>query len=114
MHFRTLILALTLSTLFGSGCQLKRTENKHEEDEKFSERDQMEKAMEQEFTMTVDPKLGYIPKERMVTALNYERRLIALRGSGINSFTWQERGPNNIAGRTRAVLIDSRDATGNT
>ncbi|MGZ4012278.1 MAG: WD40/YVTN/BNR-like repeat-containing protein, partial [Flavisolibacter sp.] len=114
MHFRTLILALTLSTLFGTGCQLKKSENKSEEEETVSERDQMEKAMEQEFMMTVDPVLGYIPKERMITALNYERRLIALRGSGINAFTWQERGPNNIAGRTRAILIDSRDATGNT
>jgi len=114
MHFRTLILALTISTLFGTGCQLKTTEDKSEEGETVSERDQMEKAMEQEFTMTVDPKLGYIPKERLIAALNYEKRLMALRGSGVNAFTWQERGPNNIAGRTRAVLIDSRDATGNT
>ena len=102
MHFRTLILALTLSTLFGTGCHLKKTENKSEEEEKVSERDEMEKAMEQEFMMTVDPALGNVPKERLITALNYERELQKrMRGQAI---TWQERGPSNFAGRTRAFL----------
>ena len=27
---------------------------------------------------------------------------------------WQERGPNNIGGRTRGILVDRNDATGNT
>jgi hypothetical protein len=30
------------------------------------------------------------------------------------AFTWGERGPRNIGGRTRAMIIDKRDATGNT
>jgi hypothetical protein len=98
-----------------TACKLKESERESEhEEEAYSERDEMEKAMEQEFMMTVDPALGYIPKERLVTALNYQKRLIAARGSGVNAISWQERGPNNIAGRTRAILIDSRDATGNT
>jgi hypothetical protein len=114
MHIKTLILALSVTTLFATGCVLKETESKLEDGETFSERDEMEKAMEQEFMMTVDPALGYIPKERLITAIKYERRLIAARGSGTNAFAWQERGPNNIAGRTRAVIIDARDITGNT
>jgi hypothetical protein len=114
MHIKTLILALSVSTLFATGCVLKKTESKSENEETFSERDEMEKAMEQEFMMTVDPALGYIPKERLITAIKYERKLIAARGSGTNAFTWQERGPNNISGRTRAVIIDARDNTGNT
>ncbi len=35
------------------------------------------------------------------------------RSGGLN-LQWQELGPNNIGGRTRAIVIDNRDATGNT
>jgi hypothetical protein len=111
MHIRNAFLALIGTTLLLTGCLLKKTETEGEEE---SEKDEMEKAMQQEFIMTMDPALGYVPKERLVTALNYQKRLIAARGSGLNAISWQERGPNNIAGRTRALLIDSRDATGNT
>lgn len=117
MYIRNVILTLACATLLLTGCKLKESdrESEHEEEEEaYTERDEMQKAMEQEFRMTVDPALGYIPKERLITALNYQRRLIAARGSGVNAISWQERGPNNIAGRTRALVIDSRDATGNT
>lgn len=115
MHIRNAILALAGATLMLTGCKLKESERESEhEEEAYSERDEMEKAMQQEFIMTVDPALGYIPKERLITALNYQKRLIAARGSGLNAISWQERGPNNIAGRTRALVIDSRDASGNT
>lgn len=116
MYIRNVILAITGATLMLTGCKLKESEREpeHEEEEAYSERDEMQKAMEQEFMMTVDPALGYVPKERLITALNYQKRLIAARGSGVNAVNWQERGPNNIAGRTRALVIDSRDASGNT
>lgn len=111
LHLKRLTVASLAIAFLAAGCIFKKSENIHEE-EGFSERDQMEKAIEQEFIMTKDPALGYIPKERLTAALNYtinlERRM---RGA---AFTWQERGPNNVAGRTRAVLIDSRDNTGNT
>lgn len=114
-YLKNTFIAITAITLCLTGCMLKKGEKKIEnEEEKFSERDQMQKAMQQEFLMTVDPALGYIPKERLVAALNYERKLMAAREFGTNAISWQERGPGNIAGRTRAVLIDSRDATGNT
>jgi hypothetical protein len=117
MYIRNVILTLACATLMLTGCKLKESEreSEHEEgEEAYSERDEMQKAMEQEFRMTVDPALGYIPKERLIAALNYQKRLIAARGSGVNAIGWQERGPNNIAGRTRALIIDKRDATGNT
>lgn len=98
--------------LLASGCLFKKSERESATAEAFTERDEMEKAMEQEFIMTVDPALGYIPKERLIIALNYERDLQRrMRGA---SLTWQERGPNNVAGRTRALLIDKGDNTGNT
>jgi hypothetical protein len=113
MHYlKNAILALTIVSLCSMGCMLKKSESKAENEEQFSERDEMEKAMKQEFMMTVDPSLGYIPKERMIAGLNYERML--QRQMRENAITWSERGPGNISGRTRAVLIDAKDATGNT
>lgn len=84
------------------------------ENELVSERDGIDLAMRQEFFMTRDLKLGYVPRERIETARAYMKRLMAARETGINDVAWKERGPNNIAGRTRAIFIDRRDATGNT
>ena len=114
MHYmKNAILALAIISICSAGCMLKKSETKTQEgEEKFDERDEMEKAMKQEFMMTVDPALGYIPKERLIAGLNYERKL--QRQMRENALSWKERGPGNIAGRTRAVLIDAKDATGNT
>lgn len=81
---------------------------------KETEQDGIEKAMEQEFAMTKDPALGYIPTERLEKALAYVNSLSFLRGNNLSALSWQERGPNNIAGRTRALFVDARDLTGNT
>src|SRR5436853_598271 len=71
-----------------------------------AERDGIADAMKQEFLMTYDPALGYVPTERLVAAQQYAERLA--RSMRTTDLTWQERGPNNIAGRTRAFFIDSR------
>jgi len=86
--------------------------------EKEAQSDGLEQAMRQEFRMTRDPQLNTVPRERLVEAKQYMDRLIAM-GTGTNTgrpsaLGWQERGPNNVAGRTRAILLDKRDATGNT
>src|SRR5690242_3172522 len=82
-----------------------------------AEMDGMEQAMRHEFRMTRDPYLNRIPSERLIAAKAYMESLvnnngIASRGEGIAALTWQERGPNNVGGRTRAILVDKRDATG--
>lgn len=115
LYLRNKIAAVVVIVLFiAAGCKTATKEKNVTKEEIFSERDEISKAMEQEFLMTKDPALGYIPKERMIAALNYEKRLIASRQFRTSAFSWQERGPNNVAGRTRAFFIDSRDATGNT
>ena len=86
--------------------------------EKEAQSDGLENAMRQEFRMTRDPRLNLVPRERLVEAKQYMERLI-LTGTGTptgrpSALGWQERGPNNVAGRTRAILLDKRDATGNT
>jgi len=108
------LTVLILAALFSVGCVSKTNKQAEDLNEIFSERDGMELAMRQEFLMTQDPALGYIPKERMIAALEYQRRLNAARQNQSLAINWQERGPINPAGRTRAFVIDARDATGNT
>ncbi len=71
-----------------------------------------------EFEMTKDPKLGYVPRERLIKAKKYadfRRKQLAKRfsanGTPIPGVTWDERGPNNVGGRTRAIMFDPNDAS---
>jgi photosystem II stability/assembly factor-like uncharacterized protein len=69
--------------------------------------------MEHEISVTIDPKLGRVPFERLVN--EREKLNQGLKNHTINTaisgLTWYERGPNNIGGRTRALMIDPNDAT---
>ena len=71
-----------------------------------------------EFLMTMDPKLGYVPTERLIEGEKRAAEIMSALGpngtSTISSLTWTERGPVNIGGRTRALLFDKNDATNNT
>jgi hypothetical protein len=104
---RILLFCLLIITLASCHSHYKKDNN--------PQADGLELAMLQEFRMTRDPRLNYVPVERMVRANSYMESLLQNgRPGGIAALTWQERGPNNIGGRTRAILIDKRDATGNT
>lgn len=78
------------------------------------EDDGPEKIAHHEHIMTIDPATFNVPLERLKSA--EDALLLAQSGSRIESsnISWQERGPNNIGGRTRAILIDQSDGTGNT
>ena len=79
-----------------------------------NEQDGMEQYYEYIFNKTKDPALNTIPSERLAFAqLEADRRSNLLHRTSSN-LTWTERGPNNIGGRTRAVLEDKNDVTGNT
>jgi photosystem II stability/assembly factor-like uncharacterized protein len=70
---------------------------------------------ELEFEMTKDPKLDRVPIERLITAKRTSDNLLKTADrSGIGNINWEERGPNNVGGRTRAILIDAADPTNNT
>ena len=83
-----------------------------EETERKFETDGMELAVRQEFLMTRDLKLNTVPKERLEAAR--EKMQGIARTARMEALAWQERGPNNIGGRTRAIIVDRRDASGNT
>lgn len=99
------------------------TENKESEDGAYE-------SLMMEYEMTRDPKLGYVPRNRLVKAyedLMIERR--SGRAARISALNWTERGPftdvvgpsngnfrgpgNNAvtAGRIRAIHVDLSDAT---
>jgi len=71
--------------------------------------DRPDLAAEHDFIMTVDPALGYVPYERKEAAYNYAKLLLSEK-SAIPNVQWTERGPNNIGGRTRALMFDPNDS----
>lgn len=92
---------------------------KEEEESSLSLKDRMDLAMQQEFEFTKDPATNTVPKERLLAAQNYMKSLqIQASGSklagAIAGVNWQERGPNNCGGRTRTIMVDPNDPTGNT
>src|SRR5689334_17802144 len=99
-----IVLLLNISMI---GC----ADSPNEEDEERLEMDGMQKAMHQEFLMTRDPALNIVPKERLLEAMKF---MSTARTSQITDLAWTERGPNNIGGRSRAIMIDKRDPGGNT
>ncbi len=76
----------------------------------------IEGRYEQEFLMTRDPATNTIPRERLLTAYRVaqDKRAQMAQAEKAIPIYWQERGPNNVGGRTRGLLIDANDATGRT
>ena len=78
------------------------------------------KYFEQEWELTMNPELGRPTGENLEAIrkqLDDERRLALLTGrtpGDASDNAWVERGPNNVGGRTRAIMFDPNDATKNT
>lgn len=72
--------------------------------------DRPDLAMEQDFLRTMDPKTGTVPRERLwvANALAADLKQIARRNQPTS--VWTERGPNNVGGRTRALMFDPNTA----
>ncbi|HVM88310.1 MAG TPA: sialidase family protein, partial [Puia sp.] len=94
--------------------------------DEFKEEEEVFARIKQEVLMTKDPQLGYVPTDRLEAARQeIIRKMLSTPaaqtlgmtpgastlGAGL---TWIERGPNNIGGRCRSILVDYSDATGNT
>ncbi|MBX2889613.1 MAG: T9SS type A sorting domain-containing protein [Saprospiraceae bacterium] len=68
---------------------------------------------EQEFLMTRDPAINAVPRERLLKAYakaQEKRAEMAFKDSAIPIY-WEERGPNNVGGRTRGLILDASDPT---
>ena len=73
----------------------------------------IDQAMQEEFLKTVDLSTRTVPRERLKAARDYVK---SLNPNALPlPLTWEERGPDNVGGRTRAILIDNaNDPTNNT
>ena len=65
----------------------------------------------QNFFMSLDPVLGYVPSERLHEAFK-ETRNIQRQNSDSRSINW-ESIPSNMGGRTRAIMFDPNDPSNN-
>lgn len=70
------------------------------------------KYFEQEYLLEINPKLGRTTPENLFEIQNDLKKKGAkfqrTPGDGIDN-SWVERGPNNVGGRTRAILFDPND-----
>lgn len=119
-----LTLALFLSVILTAGVLFLKKESvsdapflqNHETEEELSKKTRVLARAEQEFNMTKDPELGVIPKERLWKAQEYVRSLQReIENSGkargaVSGVSWTSRGPDNVGGRTRAVMFDPTDS----
>lgn len=74
----------------------------------IQKKDRIDLAIAQEVEMTKDPSTGKVPKDRLYLAhktLQARKQLV----QDNYSVNWAERGPDNVGGRTRAILIDAND-----
>jgi len=91
-------------------------ESEASEPRKLSKKDRIDLAIAHEVEATKDPELGYVPRLRLLEAYDVAEAIRDEQASrrGIRNVNWEERGPDNVGGRTRAILIDANDPTGQT
>jgi hypothetical protein len=142
----TAVVLIAVFTIFTTipGCKGKHSDNK-EYAEKYENDEAREKegeeendkydgplqAVEFDNMITIDPALGRVPRERLITALDQTRTSRITASAFISAYgSWTERGPNSdvtgpsngntransgiTSGRMRAILVDKADASGKT
>lgn len=65
-----------------------------------------------EYNMTKDPKNGLLPLNELEKARGLMSKMVTVMGA-VPNVTWSERGPNDVGGRTRALIWDPNDAANN-
>ena len=77
------------------------------------------KYLEQDYALTMNPELGRTTPENLQKIRNDLEKQISesstnrTPGDGLDN-PWIERGPNNVGGRTKALIFDPTDATNKT
>ncbi len=113
--FLLLTVALVGATYFFTTDTQK--EDLFTQEKKLSKAQRVALAFEDNFERTKDADLGYPPTERMIKVMAQTRQLQQEFAQSKNNLTqarFRERGPKNIGGRTRTILIDKNDPSGNT
>lgn len=82
---------------------------------KIPKKDRPDLAFEQDYLRTLDPATGtpnYTGLAAIAQQINAPSQLTPLVPGSTTATSWVERGPNNVGGRTRALVYDPNDATG--
>ena len=88
------------------------TSSELEEISKIPKYDRPDLAVSQNLDMTKDPSTGAVPVARTMKTLE-QIKSSSFKGRGpIANVNWTERGPDNVGGRTRALMFDPNDGTG--
>ena len=110
-------LLVLIGLLIGTTVFLSNSEKPEKEGEELSKMARIDQAFELEFLKTRNPVNGEVPRENLMQIRSYVQNLANNPGLQAISpeLSWEERGPDNVGGRTRAVLIDNaNDPTNNT
>jgi photosystem II stability/assembly factor-like uncharacterized protein len=112
--WKWIAIALALS-LFATGIYYANTQQTTSSStSKVSKQQRIELALEDNERRTQDPALGRATPERLIDAIAETRRLqeeFSTRKNNLAKARFRERGPKNIGGRTRSILIDANDPT---
>jgi hypothetical protein len=108
-QYSLVLAALTVIILSNFHCK---SEKNEDAPPRYSKQDRIDLAVQQDFMKRRDPRLDVVPVERLEEARQYMQQAVTARN--IAALTWQERGPSNVGGRSRAMIIDKADASGNT
>lgn len=74
----------------------------------LSKKDRIDLAIAHEVEMTKDPSTGEVPRERLLKSYTImEKKQQSMKEN--YSISWEERGPDNVGGRTRAIIFDQND-----
>ncbi len=81
--------------------------------EKLHKLQQIKERLAQEKEMTMDPKTGIVPRKDLFIAQQemWAQQEELSQKTSIPNVTWEERGPDNIGGRTRAIMFDPNDGS---
>lgn len=86
--------------------------NKKHSPTKYPKQERIIGLAEYEFELKKDPSINRVPTERLYETLE-NLKLEGPKKSPF-AFQWHEHGPNNVGGRTRALLFDLSDDSNNT
>ncbi len=114
-YLKRSILFTGLFFFIFSSCKLRHEQNREKEkEEKENIAFTIREEFLQEFEKTKDPNTNTVPRERLLDASDDVKQFFTSRQNAISGISWQERGPGNVGGRTRAILFDKNDATNST
>ena len=107
----SLITTFTLSFLIAVFFTFKTEVKTENHFVKIPKTQRIEAMAQQEFEMTKDPATNTVPRHRLQKAIKY---IHDNPQKTAGTIVWDERGPNNFAGRVRALLLDKNDPSGST